>query len=432
MILLTTGWLSACKKQNGNILIDGQTDGSQLDLNQTDTLTIHASTIREDSLPGNNLRYALIGTVNDPILGEVRSGVNAQLGLLEPNSDFPNTEEPDSAVLFLPTVKDYKIFGDSLTEQGLKIFFLNEAITATSVYYQDTNLKTISGLESSYSGKIFSSRKDSIRNGKKWLQLVPGLRVKLSADMARKLMQLPKEAYTSQEKFIQNFNGIKIIPDGRSFTPGTGGLAVFDLNNAINLEYRAKILLYYRDTQTFVFTFNGSKTNITTSVNGPYPTDVQQQLNNPEQHFPITYSQTPNGLKTHIRIPYLHNLVAGGNVAVNRAELYLYIDKSSITPGFYAPPRLNLFQPSSASSKLNAVIEDGLGSYGGTYDAAKGLYKFVVTRHIQNVLTAKANSGKDINYGLYLTIPSDQPVTGSRVVIDQTKTRLIITTTKPN
>ncbi len=431
-ILLAAGWISACKKQNGNILIDGQTDGNQLDLSQSDTFTLITNTVKEDSLPGNNLRYNLLGNLNDPILGSINVGAYAQLGLLEPNSNFPNTEEPDSAILFLPNVKEYKIFGDSNTEQGFKIYALDEAISGTQLYYQDTTLKINPTTESVYSGKIFRSVPDSLKNGKAWLKLTPGLRIKLSSAMARKLMQLPAVAYTSQDEFVKNFNGISIQSDGRSLSPGTGGLAVFDLNNAISLEYRAKILLYYRDTQTFIFTFNGLKTNITTAKAGPYPTDVLQQLNNPQQSFPLTYAQTPNGLKTHIKMPYLHNLVKDGNVAVNRAEIYLFVDKSSITPGFYVPPRLNLLQPKSANSNVNDVIEDGLSSYGGSYDAAKGYYKFIITKHIQNVLTAKATQGKDINYGLYLTVPSDQPVTGSRVVIDQTKTRLIITSTKPN
>jgi hypothetical protein len=426
-------FLFACKKQDGNIIIDGQGNAGQMQLFVTDTLSINAVTVREDSIPGNNLRYVLLGSMNDPMLGTISSGAYAQCGLLEPNSDFPNTEEPDSAVLFIPFINGLNFYGDKQTPQGFTINPLKTGITSNNTYYQGDVLETDPTLESRYFGPVYNFKSDSIRYKKGKSSITPGIRVRLSYAMARKLMQMPKEAYTSQEKLIENFPGIAIMPEKRDLGEGKGGLGVYDFNNIISFAYRAKILLYYRDTATQVFTFTGSKSTINKGMPGVYKSVVIQQLNNPTQSFAVTYAQAPNGLKTHLRIPHLLNLLGLGNIAINKAELQLFVAPGTTTTLHPAPGRLNLFQPSGKTSDINTFLEDGISTnFGGTYDEASGSYRFVLTKHIQNLLNAKKFYNEDYNFGLYLAVPSDQPVSGARVAIDHSKTKLIITYTKLN
>jgi hypothetical protein len=425
--------LFACKRQDGNIVLDGQGNAGQMQLFTTDTLSITAVTVREDSLPGNNLRYVLLGSMNDPMLGTISSGAYAQCGLLEPNSDFPNTEEPDSAVLFIPFINGLNFYGDKQTYQGFSILPLKNGISGNNIYYQSDVLETDPALESRYYGPVYNYKTDSVRYKKGKSAITPGIRVSLSAGMARKLMQLPKDAYTSQEKLIENFPGIAILPEKRDLGEGKGGFGVYDFNNVISFAYRAKILLYYRDTATQVFTFTGSKSTINKGMPGIYKAAVEQQLKNPSQNFPITYAQAPNSLKTHIRIPYLLNLAKLGNIAINKAEIQLFVAQGTTTAQHPAPGRLNLFQPAGKTSDRNTFVEDGVSeSYGGTYNEKDGSYRFVLTKHLQNLLSAKKFYNEDLNFGLYLAVPSDQPVSGARVAIDHSKTKLIITYTKLN
>lgn len=223
-----------------------------------------------------------------------------------------------------------------------------------------------------------------------------------------------------------------ILPSDQDLTIGAGGLGVYDFGNVISLSYRAKIFLYYRDTQTFTFSFAGSKTTINRCTTGPYHGDVAGQLAKPDSNFLLTWAQTPNGLKTHLQIPGIFDLIKDGNVAVNKAELIVYADQTKIDDNFYAPPRLNLLQPANRFSDRNAIIEDAVVNYGGEYNPSNGSYSFIITRHIQNLLNAKAQRGVDVNYGLYITVPSDQPVTGARIPINHSKTKLLITYTKLN
>jgi hypothetical protein len=63
---------------------------------------------------------------------------------------------------------------------------------------------------------------------------------------------------------------------------------------------------------------------------------------------------------------------------------------------------------------------------------AAGTYTFTITKHLQNILGAKKFYNENLNLGLYLAVPSDQPVSGARVAIDHSKTKLLITYTKLN
>lgn len=432
-LLFAAGAIFSCKKKDGNIVIDGQGDGSKYDVFRTDTLSTFASTIPEDSLPGNGLPYNLIGTMTDPLLGKTTANLYASVSIYEPNSDFPNTETPDSAVLYIPIIDGLNFYGDRTTEQTWNINLLASALSSSSVYYQKNAPAINTALTSTYRGKIFSTHYDTIVFNKKKLELHPGIFIKLSSEMAKNLMQMPKEAYQSDAGLNKYFPGLAILPQDDDLPSGKGGIGVFDLEGSGTLSTRAHILLYYRDTQSFAFTFSGSSKIITSGKTGPYPAAVQTQLNNQNQGYATTYIQSLSGLKTHIRIPHLLNLTSGGNIAVNKATITFYVDQTANTTNFTAPPRLNLFRPANAGSKRNFVLADATTvAFGGLYNQATGSYTFNITRHVQNLLNSKVLEEKDLNYGLFLTLPTAEPVLAARAAIDQTKTKVEITYTKLN
>jgi hypothetical protein len=191
-------------------------------------------------------------------------------------------------------------------------------------------------------------------------------------------------------------------------------------------------MLYYQDTQTFIFGFSGSSKILNYGKTGPYSTEVNDQLNNPGKHYEQTYAQALSGVKTKIEIPYLHNLISNGNVAINKATIEFFI--KDYNENYFAPPRLNLYRPVNRFSNRNFLILDALNTatYGGTYDPIRKSYRFTISRHIQSILNEMYFNGNDVNLGLYLAVPSDQPVIGARCVIDQSKTKIHITYSKPN
>jgi hypothetical protein len=429
----------ACKRNEGNIVITGQQNSDQLTLFRTDTFTLKAATVLEDSLPANNLTYALLGEFHDPLLGKSKASIYAKMNILAPENNFPNTIEPDSALLYIPLVDGLNFYGNQLTKQKIKIYELDEALIGSSIYYQkQSKPKVKNNPTTDYYGSIYRQKIDSIRYQKGKMGLKPGLLIKLSKEFARELQTMPSEAYQTNEGLLKHFKGIAIVPQNDELNPEEGGFGVLDLANAININYRAKILLYYNDTSTYIFGFDGRSSIVNTSETGPYPEIIEAQLRQPTKHYNTTYVQALNGLKTKIEIPYLLNLVQSGtngenNVGINNATLRLYVDENT-NVHYFAPPRMNLFQPTSRSSDRNRLVEDALASptkFGGVFNDKGRYYQFDITRHLQNVLNDMAFKGIDNNLGLYFAVPTDNPVIGARAAIDHSKTKLIITYTKP-
>jgi hypothetical protein len=422
----------SCKKQTGNVIVEGQNTNS-LQPFQTDTFTLFSKTIDEDSMPGNNLSYLLIGAMNDPLFGYSRATAFAKSKIIEPLNNFPNTLEPDSALLFIPMVGNNNFYGNRSTVQKLLISVLAEGFNSNKIYYQTDKLTSKAAINTIYTGRIFQEGIDSIGYKKQKIKLPNGLLIKLSKDFARYLQQMPTAAYQTTDGLNKYLPGISIQPIADDLQPGEGGYGVFDFKNEFSIGDRAKILLYYSDTQTFVFGFDDQTKTLNYSETGPYKEEIVRQLVSKEKSQEFSYVQSLSGTKNKIEIPYIYNLIADGNIAINKAEIVFHVADNTATPNYYAPPRLNLFQPLSSSSNRNSLTKDGGSStFGGLLNEKGYYYKFDVTRQIQGILSSKVNLNKEINNGLLLTIPTDVPVSGSRVVIDNKKTRLIVTYTKPN
>jgi len=109
--------------------------------------------------------------------------------------------------------------------------------------------------------------------------------------------------------------------------------------------------LYYSDTQTFVFGFDDQTKTLNYSETGPYKEEIVRQLVSKEKSQEFSYVQSLSGTKNKIEIPYIYNLIADGNIAINKAEIVFHVADNTATPNYYAPPRLNLFQPLSRVEK---------------------------------------------------------------------------------
>jgi len=431
IFLLGAMYFTSCSKEDGNIVLDGQGNGNQLGLFVTDTLSFTARTVDEDSLPGNGIRYALLGSMNDAELGKSSSSLYANLVLIEPNSNFPTGELSDSAILFIPSVDGLNTYGERTTPQLLKIDKLESSILGSNVYYQNSEFEIDENYTTTYFGALIKPIKDSVKYRKTKLQPYDGLRIKLSKKLADYLMNMPKEAYQTNENLAKYFKGISIVPQDQDLAQGNGSMCVFDINNIISMAYRAKVMLYYQDTNTFVFGFGGSSTAVTKGKTGPYKNDIREQMSI-NKHYDRTYVQALSGVKTKIELPYLYNLIEKGNISINKAEIEFFV--TDYDENFFAPPRLNLFQPAAKNSVRNYFIPDALNAstYGGLYNSKTRSYKFTITQHLQKLLNEMYFQKKNLNNGLYLAVPTDQPVIGARGIFDHTKTKINLIYSKPN
>lgn len=439
MLLIFSGALFSCKKQSGNIVLDGQGNKDQLKLIKTDTFTILATTLKEDSTSGAALSFFTLGQMNDPIFGKSSSAIYSPLELYAPSTSFPAGAKFDSAILILPLASGTNYFGNKTATQNLEVFTttallnLNDSVQEYFKVVPSVNSTPIG----SYSGPLYTSRKDTIRYGKSTLYMGAGTRIKLSAAFGNFLLQMPSSAFTENNSLQAQVKGIAIVPSANNLNSGEGGLAVYDFpkyTGSIGLEFRPKILLYYNDTSTFAFVLGPKASTLNTGKTGPYSGDIANQIATPTGSYPVTYAQGLGGLKTFIRFPNLFNVAEGKNIAINYAELVIKVDKTSLTTEYTAPPRLSIFQKVGPSTNRNYIITDVLNDASqtiGIYDAVNGLYRFKITDHLQNLFSKYfASKSNDYNYGIYITVPNDSPVTGGRIVLKEPK--LIMSYTKIN
>ena len=108
-----------------------------------------------------------------------------------------------------------------------------------------------------------------------------------------------------------------------------------------------------------------------------------------------------------------NDLFKNQKVAINKAELILPVDPSSISgnDSVYSPSA-KLVATLADSAKGPLVMPDyfeGSTYFGGDYDATNKVYKFNIARYVQQVL-----NGTRVNQGLYI-ITNARPTTANRV-----------------
>jgi hypothetical protein len=221
-------------------------------------------------------------------------------------------------------------------------------------------------------------------------------------------------------------NGIALIPNTSGLGSDDGSFIAID-----KFSDDSKLILYYNGGLRKEFEINSESQNLSTYQITNRNASIVNQFNTPGVHYNETYIQSMAGCKTKIEIPHLLDLVQDGKgIIINEASLEVTVQSNSASTDFPAPERLLLLRPSEEDSS-NAFILDlidvlfppssswvGFTNYGGSYDASTTTYSFGINRHLQTLLDTYLNSGEDNNRGFYLIIPSDAPLTPSRLILN--------------
>lgn len=438
VLLLLTGAFFACKRNDGNIIIQGQGDENQLSLNVEDTFTVWASTIDdpEDSTSSEAFSYMLLGSMNDPIFGHSSSSIYTDVDLFEGNNNFPIGTQADSAILFIPFISGINYYGNKLSKQTIQVYQLQNNLNVLANAYTYKSKPALNGSAvGTYNGSLFFTSKDSIKYKTGKIEHAAGLRVKLSANFANALMNMPANAYNSSAELSNYLKGFALIPENSGLNAGEGGFGIFDFPDApkgTDLGYRPKIILYYRDTDNFVISLSKNSLNINPSRNINFSNPILTQLSNEKGNYPVTYTQALGGVKTWVRIPYLFNLLQDKNIVINKAELVFTVEDGTANNNYFEPPRLNIFKPVNGGSKANSIIADALqgAGIGGEFNQSSKTYTFNIARHLQSLINFKFRENGNANFGLFVSVPSDKPITGSRVVLQKPKLRIMYTRIK--
>ena len=437
MLLIITGAFFSCKKQTGNIVIEGQGGAGDISLRINESLTVTGRTIKEDSLVGNNLNYSLLGTANDPELGIYSNSILTRLSVFQPVADFPNTVVPDSVILHIPFIEGLNFYGNYQTKQFVRISELTTAVTASTTYYQGMDYNKTLG-STLYNGLLYFWENRVIKNNNVDLVIPPGLYIKLASDLANRLANLPKDNYESNEALYAEFKGLVIEAVNNDPRSGFGGFGVFNTASTPTIGDGAKVIVYYNDTSNFIFSMSNKSTTVNVGKSGGYNSNVAAQLNSPAGNFTTVYAQGGNSLKAVVEITNINDLVSDGKIIVNGASMTIFLKDNTVNTTYPAPPRLNLLKQQSGTIR-NTLIADqrdvsnpnNLISIGGDLNKKDNSYTFNITRQIQSWANDFVD-GKNPKPIFNISIPSDNPITGGRVIIDLTKTKIKVTSAVTN
>jgi Domain of unknown function (DUF4270) len=422
--LLSVFFLSSCKKYDDELGYNLLTNTGQALGTVVDSFNIVAYTVNEDSIKSDSLSLGLLGAVNDPDFGVTSSNLYMQCLLEEINIDFGTNPLLDSIVLTIDMDKEDAPYGNVNSNTKVNVFKMDELLLSGDQYY--SNYQPALGNQiGTWTGRL--NPKDTswfYEDGN--LQSQEGLlRLRLNDDFGQEFFSA--DAFGSNESFLSFLNGIAILPDESSLSSGEGSVAPVNLNST-----DSKLTLYFNDSLKKEFVISDQSERMMNYEVSSQSVDITTQLATTGIHYDQTYLQAMSTVKTRVEIPGLFDIVKNeGRVLVNEAKLTLTIKDGTISDDFPAPSRLLLVQPSKDDGTGgNTFIIDlvdaasppsswvGFTNYGGNLNEDGKTYTFRFNRHLQYIYDRFMDADEEINRGFYIIVPSDNPITPSRLILD--------------
>lgn len=412
------GLASSCKNDDeSNLGLGVQPPSDNINTIVSDTFTVVMSTVREDSLRTDVLSTNPLGEYDDPIYGTSTASLFLDFRKPDVSVDTFGTGNIDSIVLTMRYSTNSSQYGDPGSSMTFKVYQLNDRMD-DDAYFSNSTIDYNSGVEIGSVTQVLNTT-DSVKVGRGTLGTVnwgPHLRIKLSnADFIKAFEDADASVFNDDEGFKSFIRGLAIVPTDKS---GTGVITSFDLISSIS-----NLSVYYNNTSYVDFLINEDSRRVTTYKHTSLPSYITDQLSNPSINKDTTYLQAMGRVKTKITFPNLLNIVDKGNIAVVGAEIEFFVDQTKVSTDFPAPARLLIVQPDFEGRNAAINLLD-LNREKGYYNSDRGSYKFSVSSHLQSIFNDWVTGNENNNRGLYIIIPTDNPTTPSRVVIDASKTKL--------
>lgn len=393
---------SSCKKTPdtiGNDLID---DNNYINVFYTDTAQVVCHSFF-DSIGTKNVRFSLLGSINDPVFGTTEAGFFTQFRFSSAGQNFGSSLVLDSVVLQLSLSS---IYGDTMTQQTVHVYELTDSISASSSYYSYSTIPH-SNIDLA-NGYTFRPRLQSnnLVIGTDTLTQ-PVIRIPLSQEFGNYLLNSDSTIYTNPDLFKSYFKGLYLIcdPVGQN-----GSVSSINLtNNTLTL-----LQLYYHDPAT---PENAMRYNYYVTSDDTYfnhfdhdyaqgsPEFVQQLMQGQNQlGQEKVYVQSMGGVRTHISFPniphWADSLGKQSHILINEAKLILPAAPEGDDELFPAPSKLVLIGFSTDTTTF--ILPDnyeGDSYFGGTYNAASKTVTFRISEYIERLVLNKYE-----NHGLSLGI----------------------------
>lgn len=384
--MASTLLLASCEKPEQSIGLNLQPEDELINVFRTDTFTITAEIIPEDSLRTDELSQMLLGNYFDPEIGRLSASFYSQVRLSTPDHDFGSNPVADSLVLSMRYTGE--LFG-SQQPQFFEVFEMSDSLSLDSAYYsnQDHEITGANLVAPGVPPIRMDPRKEvSLAND----TVPPQLRLRLSDELANDWVNLDPATYDSNDAWTSYFKGLYVRSSSY-----TGGIAHLDL-----VSSESGIRLYYHndtDTSFFDYTINNVTARYSrfehefigelAPLNTGEPVDAQVSPR----------VQSASGMKSLLTFPGLDSLNVNQERTINKAELIIPCAERSDLRKFY-PTRLFLLTENDEGDIVGIPGQlSGTVEVGGFYELTENRYRFNVTRWLQLYLNGEVT----VNY-LYL------------------------------
>lgn len=379
-------------------------EDDQVDVFFTDTISLTASTIKEDSVltydpdPGVVFDQFMFGNYTDPIFGKAYASIYGQVVL---DFDRPEYDEAvfDSIVLTLryDSAATYGILDQA--PFGIGVYRITGDTDIEEEYYSSS---TIEVNEMNPLGEISSftpgiSFVDSIKglidystnpNGDT-IDIPASLRIPLSNDLGMEFVDYDEGVYESTSTFVEEFRGIYIKP-----LTETPGLLSFDISSTST----AGITLYYTIEDTihrqYQYDFSSRFIQFSNFEHDFSNSTVESVFGDESIGDSILFIQALAGPVAKIEIP---NLEQFDKTIVNKAELTFTVAILDEDEPDNFPPSNNLLavELDDEDNRFLALTDALIGgsNFGGRLTESVGsdgemiqTYTMNISNHLQDIL----------------------------------------------
>ncbi len=416
-------------------------EGSNMDLNIMDTVTVETYSILMDSVRTNGTEEHLLGSLNDAVFGKVVSSVYTQFIFGAIYQDYSDpTIIFDSLVLTIAYSGNF--YGDTMTKQTLRVFELDEILPYDTGYYSNQTVQIVPTEVASHSfyprpttneiseidTTFFTTEEgiDSIRiDTTRYPD--PQIRINITTSanhsLASTLLGINRDDYIEHDEeqdmdyydyegFFEDFKGLYFTFDpietessgacvGVNINAVSTGLQIYAHQRIANSTVDIPMNSILAVNSSGCVTFNNHNHFDYQDANNDFK---EQVLNgDKEKGKEQVYIQSLAGSRLRVKFPFIKNLNDLGNkIAINKAELVLSaVDDDIEPPMFDVPPQVGIqVQYENDSIYFVPDMVYGADFIGGELDEENNEYRFRITRYIQEVIEG-VNEGEE---GLYVFV----------------------------
>ncbi|MFZ4520530.1 MAG: DUF4270 domain-containing protein [Bacteroidales bacterium] len=408
----------SCSKDPYEIGFDLLPPSDTLNVRTTDTCTVEAFSVRQDSVRTDKTSSLLMGSMVDPVFGKTTAGFFSQLRLSSEGVDFGTTPVLDSLVLML-FYNGY--YGDTSTRQNVKVYEISDEFSYDSLRFSNQKLATYPTILADQDFVPHVTDSVSVYGEKNPAHLRINLG-KLTNYLGRKILEAPTDALASNTAFIKFIRGIYVKA---SPVNSKGALLNFSISSGVS-----KMVVYFHngidpkdDSLHYDLLLNENCARFVNFDHNGYldaSYDLKQQILNHDSAEGANklFLQGMGGVKIKLKFPYMKEFAKGKVVAINDAVLEL---KNLETDTTYAPPLSITMIRQDSVGRIGYLVDDNEGTayFGGTYNKKTRSYFFRLTQHMQNILQNSYSN----HFDLYLMVntPVTSSLTPNRITLYGTK-----------